>query len=58
MFIERTDAELAEHYKNLLIIVLASALGIIVILIIVFIIIIKKKSSYTYDAKTGKFVKK
>lgn len=57
IYIEMTDAERAEAYKNALIAVLASALAIIVIIIIVFMIILKRKTSYAYDAATGKYIK-
>ena len=57
IYIEMTDAERAEAYKNALIIVLASALAIIVIIIVVFMIILKRKTSYAYDASTGKYIK-
>lgn len=57
IYIEMTDAERAEAYKNALIAVLASALIIIVVIIIVFMIILKRKTSYAYDAATGKYVK-
>ena len=57
MYIEMTDAERAEAYKNALIIVLASALALIIIIIVVFMVILKRKSSYAYDPTTGKYVK-
>ncbi|MCI7767572.1 MAG: hypothetical protein MSJ26_06280 [Oscillospiraceae bacterium] len=57
MYIEMTDAQRAEAYKNALIIVLASALAIIIIIIVVFMIILKRKTSYAYDPTLGKYVK-
>lgn len=57
IYIEMTDAERAEAYKNALIAVLASALAIIIIIIVVFMIILKRKTSYAYDAATGKYIK-
>lgn len=57
MYIEMTDAQRADMYKNALIIVLASALAIIIIIIVVFMIILKRKTSYAYDPTLGKYVK-
>lgn len=57
MYIEMTDAQRAEAYKNALIIVLASALALIIIIIVVFMIILKRKTSYAYDPTLGKYVK-
>lgn len=57
MYIEMTDAQRADMYKNALIIVLASALAIIIIIIVVFLIILKRKTSYAYDPTLGKYVK-
>lgn len=57
MYVEMTDAQRAEKYKNLLIIVLASALAIIIAIIVVFMIILKRKTSYAYDPTLGKYVK-
>lgn len=57
IYIEMTDAERAEAYKNALIIVLASALAVIIIIIVVFMIILKRKTGYAYDAATGEYVK-
>ncbi len=57
VYVEMTDAERAEAYKNALIAVLASALALIIIIIVVFMLILKRKSSYAYDASTGEYVK-
>ena len=57
MYIEMTDAQRADMYKNALIIVLASALAIIVIIIVVFMMILKRKTSYAYDPTLGKYIK-
>ncbi|MBQ8826808.1 MAG: hypothetical protein IJ007_06925 [Oscillospiraceae bacterium] len=57
IYIEMTDAERAEAYKNALIAVLASALAIIIVIIAVFMIILKRKTSYAYDAATGEYIK-
>ena len=57
MYVEMTDAQRAEAYKNALIIVLASALAIIITIIVVFMIILKRKTSYAYDPTLGKYVK-
>ena len=57
VYLEMTDAERAEMYKNALIIVLASALAIITVIIIVFVVILKRKSSMAYDPNTGKYIK-
>lgn len=56
IYIAMTDAERAEHYKNMVIVILCAALALIIVMIITFLIILKKKTSMVYDPTSGKYI--